>query len=291
MAIARRPDVIFTSYGDMLRVPGSDGDLFGVRARGGDVRVVYSPLDAVRLAQENPAREVVFFAIGFETTAPANATSVVQARRLGLRNFTILASQVCVPGAMRAILSSPGNRVEAFLAAGHVCTVMGWREYTPIAREHGVPIVVAGFEPLDIARGILMAVKQLEAGRAEVENAYERVVTEPGNPGAQAAVREVFRVGDRAWRGLGVIPGGGLHLRDEWSEFDAAQRFDVSRLKSVESPICIAGEILKGLRLPADCPAFGDPCTPDHPLGATMVSAEGTCNAYHRYGRGREEIE
>lgn len=290
MAIARRPEVIFTSYGDMLRVPGSDGDLFGVRARGGDVRVVYSPLDAVRIAQENPGRQVVFFAIGFETTAPANAMSVVEARRRGLANFSVLVSQVCVPGAMRAILSSPGNRVEAFLAAGHVCTVMGWHEYPSIAREHGVPIVVTGFEPLDIAHGLLMAVKQLEEGRAEVENAYERVVTEPGNPGAQEVVRRVFRVGDRAWRGLGVIPDGGLHLRDEWGEFDAARRFDVSHVRPQESPVCIAADVLKGQRVPTDCPAFGRPCTPDRPLGATMVSAEGACNAYHRYGRGRKDI-
>ena len=288
LAVAARPGVIFASYGDMLRVPGSSGDLFSVRAAGGDVRVVYSPLDAVALAQANPDREVVFLAIGFETTAPANAMSLVQARWLGLRNFSVLVSHVCVPGAMRAILSSPGNRVDAFLAAGHVCAVMGWREYPPLAREFGVPIVVTGFEPLDLARGLLGAVRQLEEGRAEVENAYPRVVTEAGNTGAQAVVREVFRLGDHAWRGIGVIPDSGLHLRDEWAEFDAARRFAVTDVKPVEPAVCLAGEILQGRRKPVDCPAFGAACTPDRPLGATMVSNEGACNAYHRYGRGRE---
>jgi hydrogenase expression/formation protein HypD len=287
LAIARRPGVIFTTFGDMLRVPGSDGDLFGVRAAGGDVRAVYSPLDAVRLAAACPDREVVFFAIGFETTAPANAASVAQARRLGLRNFSVLVSQVCVPAAMRALLAAPDNRVEAFLAAGHVCAVMGWREYPEIAREHRVPIVVTGFEPLDLARGILMTVRQLEEGRAEVENAYGRVVTEEGNSGAQAAVEAVFRRGDRAWRGIGVIPDSGLHLREEWAGFDAARRFGVTELKTAEPDVCIAGLILRGRRLPTDCPAFGAPCTPDRPLGATMVSGEGACNAYWRYGRER----
>ncbi len=287
LAIARRPGVIFASYGDMLRVPGTDGDLFGARAAGADVRVVYSPLDAVRLAAAHPERVVLFFAIGFETTAPANAMSVVQARRLGLRNYSVLVSQVCVPGAMRAILAAPDNRVEAFLAAGHVCAVMGWREYPPIAREHHVPIVVTGFEPLDLARGILMAVRQLEEGRAEVENAYPRAVTEAGNTAAQATVAQVFRLGDRAWRGIGVIPASGLHLREEWAEFDAARRFAVSGLRTAEPAVCIAGRILRGLSAPTDCPAFGAPCTPERPLGATMVSGEGACNAYWRYGRGR----
>ncbi len=289
LAIARRPGVIFASYGDMLRVPGSDADLFAVRAAGGDVRVVTSPLDAVAIARANPERQVVFFAIGFETTAPANAMSVVQARREGLRNFSVLVSQACVPGAMRAILAAPGNRVQAFLAAGHVCAVMGWREYEPIAREFRAPVVVTGFEPLDLARGLLLAVRQLEAGRAEVENAYPRAVSEEGNPRARAVVESVFCLGERAWRGIGVLPGSGLHLRDEWAEFDAARRFDVGHLRPVEPPVCIAGEILQGRRRPTDCPAFGDPCTPDRPLGATMVSPEGACHAYHRYGRGREE--
>ena len=287
LAIARRPEVVFATFGDMLRVPGSDGDLFGARAAGADVRVVYSPLDAVRLAAETPDRQVVFFAIGFETTAPANAMSVVQARRLGLRNYSVLVSQACVPGAMRAILAAPDNRVEAFLAAGHVCAVMGWREYPPIAREYGVPIVVTGFEPLDLARGILMAVRQLEEGRAEVENAYGRVVTEEGNTPAQAVVRAVFRLGDRAWRGIGVIRDSGLHLREEWADFDAARRFAVAGLRTAEPEACIAGRILRGRGVPTDCPAFGAPCTPDHPLGATMVSSEGACNAYWRYGRER----
>lgn len=288
-AIARLPGVIFASYGDMLRVPGSGADLFAVRAAGGDVRVVTSPLDAVAIARANPDRQVVFFAIGFETTAPANAMSVVQARREGLANFSVLVSQVCVPGAMRAILSAPGNRVQAFLAAGHVCAVMGWREYPPLAREFKVPIVVTGFEPLDLARGLLLAVKQLEEGRAGVENAYPRAVSEGGNAAARAVMDTVFRLGDHAWRGIGVIPESGLHLRDEWAEFDAARRFDVVGLRPVEPPVCIAGEILQGRRRPVDCPAFDAPCTPEHPLGATMVSHEGACNAYHRYGRRREE--
>jgi len=290
MAIARRPEVIFTSYGDMLRVPGSEADLFAVRAAGGDVRVVYSPLDAVEIARTNPDREVVFFAIGFETTAPANAMSVLMARRRALSNYSILVSQACVPGAMRTILSSPGNRVQAFLAAGHVCAVMGWREYVPIAAEYRVPIVVTGFEPLDLAHGILLAVRQLEAGRAEVENAYPRAVSERGNEGAQGVVREVFRSGDHAWRGIGIIPDSGLFLREEWRAYDAAVRFDVGHLQTAEPAICIAGEILQGRQRPTDCPAFGNPCTPDRPLGATMVSQEGACHAYHRYGRGREAI-
>ncbi len=285
MAVAARPEVIFTSFGDMLRVPGSRGDLFSVRARGGDVRVVYSPLDAVTIAQENPDREVVFFAIGFETTAPANAMSVVHARRLGLSNYSVLASHVCVPGAMRAILDSPRNRVQAFLAAGHVCAVMGYWEYHAIAARYRVPIVVTGFEPLDLVRGILGAVRQLREGRAEVENAYARVVTEAGNREAQALVNSVFEPADRAWRGIGVIPQSGLRLRDEFAAFDAESRFDVGELHSEESARCIAGEILQGHKRPIECPEFGVACTPENPLGATMVSSEGACAAYYRYGR------
>jgi hydrogenase expression/formation protein HypD len=284
-AIAARPEVIFASYGDMLRVPGSGRDLFAVRAAGGDVRVVYSPLDAVRLAQENPGRQVVFFAIGFETTAPANVMSVLQARALGLRNYSVLVSHVCVPPAMHAILGSPHNRVQGFLAAGHVCTVMGYHEYEPIAARYRVPIVVTGFEPLDLVQGIRLTVEQLESGRVEVENAYTRAVTREGNAAAQQVIGQVFEVCDRNWRGIGRIPASGWKLRPEYAEFDAELRFDVQALRSEESPLCIAGQILQGLRRPADCSAFGGPCTPEHPLGATMVSSEGACAAYYRYGR------
>ncbi len=286
LVIAARPDVIFTSYGDMLRVPGSGGDLFAVRASGGDVRVVYSPLDAVRLAQEHPDRQVVFFAIGFETTAPANVMSVLQAKALGLRNYSVLVSHVCVPPAMHAILGSPHSRVQAFLAAGHVCTVMGYWEYEAIARRYQVPIVVTGFEPLDLVQGIRQAVEQLENGRAEVENAYARVVTREGNPAAQQVIAQVLEVCDRNWRGIGRIPASGWKLRPEYADFDAELRFEVEGLRSEESPLCIAGQILQGLRQPGDCSAFGQACTPEHPLGATMVSSEGACAAYYRYGRG-----
>ena len=283
--IAARPNVIFTSYGDMLRVPGTGRDLFAVRAAGGDVRVVYSPLDAVKIAQANPDKEVVFFAIGFETTAPANAMSVVQARALGLKNYSVLVSHVCVPPAMHAILGSPHNRVQGFLAAGHVCAVMGYWEYPPIAAQYGVPIVVTGFEPLDVAQGILATVRQLEAGRHEVENAYGRAVTFEGNIPAQRVLEQVFEVRDRQWRGIGLIPASGWGLRAEYAEFDAERRWDVSDIHPQESPLCIAGQILQGLKKPHDCPAFGIQCTPESPLGATMVSSEGACAAYYRYGR------
>lgn len=285
LAIASRPDVILTSYGDMLRVPGSNRDLFSVRAGGGDVRVVYSPLDAVKIAKANPDRQVVFFAIGFETTAPANAMSVLQAQAMGLTNYSLLVSHVCVPPAIRAILGSPGCRVQGFLAAGHVCAVMGFWEYPPIAQEFRVPIVVTGFEPLDLAQGILMTVRQLEQGRAEVENAYSRVVSREGNRPAQEVITRVFEVKDRKWRGIGTIPNSGYGLRGEFSEFDAEARFNVEAIRSEESPLCIAGEILQGRRKPRDCAAFGKECVPEHPLGATMVSSEGVCAAYYRYGR------
>jgi hydrogenase expression/formation protein HypD len=283
LAIASRPDVIFTSYGDMLRVPGTRRDLFAVRAAGGDVRVVYSPLDAVKIAQKHPHRQVVFFAIGFETTAPANAMSVLQAQALGLDNFSILVSQVCVPPAMHAILSSPHNRVQGFLAAGHVCSVMGYWEYPPIAAQYGVPIAVTGFEPLDLAQGILSLVRLLEAGRAEVVNAYGRAVTLEGNRPAQAVIERVFAVRDRKWRGIGEIPNSGWGLRDEFAAFDAERRFALDEIHTAESPLCIAGEILQGLKKPHDCPAFGALCSPEQPLGATMVSSEGACAAYYRY--------
>lgn len=283
--IAARPNVIFTSYGDMLRVPGSNGDLFAVRAAGGDVRVVYSPLDAVKIAQANPDKEVVFFAIGFETTAPANAMSVLQARALGLTNYSVLVSHVCVPPAMHAILGSPLNRVQGFLAAGHVNAVMGYWEYPAIAERYHVPIVVTGFEPLDVATGILAVVRQLEEGRAEVENAYGRAVTLAGNTLAQQVIDQVFAVRDRQWRGVGLIPASGWGLRPEFADFDAETRFDVGEIRTQESPACIAGQILQGLKKPHDCPAFGVQCTPETPLGATMVSSEGACAAYYRYGR------
>lgn len=285
LAIASRPDVIFTSYGDMLRVPGTHRDLFAVRAAGADVRVVYSPLDAIKIAQANPDKEVVFFAIGFETTAPANAMSVLQARAMGVRNYSVLVSHVCVPPAMHAILGSPQNRVQGFLAAGHVSAVMGYWEYPPIAAQYRVPIVVTGFEPLDIVQGILATVRQLEAGTFEAENAYQRAVTFEGNIPAQKVINQVFEVRDRQWRGIGLIPASGWGLRSEFADFDAELRFAVSDIRSEESPLCIAGLILQGLKKPHDCAAFGKQCTPDSPLGATMVSSEGACAAYFRYGR------
>ncbi|MCZ7649076.1 MAG: hydrogenase formation protein HypD [Planctomycetota bacterium] len=285
LAIAARPEVTFCSFGDMLRVPGSRGDLFSVKAGGGDVRVVYSPLDAVTLARANPRRQVVFFAVGFETTAPANALAVRQAHALGLRNFSVLISQVLVPPAMEAILASPRNRVQAFLAPGHVCTVMGWEEYAPLAARYRAPIVVTGFEPLDILQGVLMAVRQLEEGRCEVENQYSRSVTQAGNAEAQRLLREVFQVVPRAWRGIGTLPRSGLGLRPPFDAYDAEARFEVAALRTEESTECISGQILQGLRKPADCPAFGTRCTPERPFGATMVSAEGACAAYYRYRR------
>jgi hydrogenase expression/formation protein HypD len=285
LAIAARPDVIFTSYGDMLRVPGSGRDLFSVRAAGGDVRVVYSPLDAVKIAQQNPDKQVVFFAIGFETTAPANVMSVMQAKQLGLPNYSILVSHVRVPPAMHAILGSPQNRVQGFLLAGHVCAVMGYWEYPPLAEKYGVPMAVTGFEPLDIAQGILTVVRALEDGRVEVENAYPRTVTFDGNKPAQQMIDKVFMECDRKWRGIGTIPMSGWRLRPDLDAFNAEKRFDVGAIRSEESPLCIAGQILQGLKKPHDCPAFGAQCTPEQPLGATMVSAEGACAAYYKYGR------
>lgn len=285
--LASRPDVIFASFGDMLRVPGSEKNLLQVRTRGGDVRIVYSPLDALALARDNPEKEVVFFAIGFETTAPANAMAVHRARELGLENFSVLVSHVTVPPAMTAILQSPDNRVQAFLAAGHVCTVMGWTEYEPIALHYGVPIVVTGFEPVDLLEGMLMAVRQLEDGRHEVQNQYVRSVRREGNLQAREVMGEVFQVVDRRWRGVGLIPSSGLGLREEFSRFDAARRFEIP-VRSVDEPEeCRAGEVLRGILKPNDCEAFGTSCTPEHPLGAPMVSSEGACAAYYNYGRYR----
>jgi len=272
-------------------VPGSYQDLFSVRAEGGQVRVVYSPLDAVRISQENPDKQVVFFAIGFETTAPANVMSILRARDLGLKNFSVLVSQVCVPPAMHAILGSPGNRIQAFLAAGHVCTVMGYWEYPPIAEKYHVPVVVTGFEPLDLANGILLAVRQLEKGQAEVQNAYTRAVTYEGNQAAQALIQRVYQPVDQKWRGIGTIPMSGWGLRPEYAEFDAERHFDLGDVHTQESPLCIAGQVLQGLKKPHQCPAFGKECTPQTPLGAPMVSTEGTCSAYFRYHRFPEQRE
>jgi hydrogenase expression/formation protein HypD len=285
LAIASQPGVIFTSYGDMLHVPGSSGDLFSVRASGADVRVVYSSLDAVKVAQENPDNQVVFFAIGFETTAPANAMSVIHAQNLGLNNFSLLISQVRVPPAMHTILGSTQNRVQGFLAAGHVCAVMGYWEYVPIAKKYHVPIVVTGFEPLDITQGILYLIRQLENGTYNAENAYSRVVSFDGNQPAQKIINQVFEDCDQTWRGIGTIPSSGWQLKREFMDFDASQHFDVQQIKPSESALCIAGQILQGLNKPFDCPAFSHHCTPENPLGATMVSSEGACSAYYRYGR------
>lgn len=287
IAIASQPEVIFTTFGDMLRVPGSSRDLFSIRAAGGDVRVVLSPLDAVTIAGENPERQVVFFAIGFETTAPNNILSVLKARELGLNNFSILVSQVRVPPAMHAILGSPANRVQAFLAAGHVCAVMGYHEYESIAVQYRAPIVVTGFEPLDLVQGILQSVRQLETGKFAVENAYTRVVTRAGNQVAQKLIRQVYEPCDMLWRGIGLIPMSGWQLRDEFYQYDANLRFHLESLHTHESEMCIAGQILQGLKKPPDCPVFAKECTPIHPLGATMVSSEGTCAAYYRYARDR----
>jgi len=283
LAIAARPDVIFCSYGDMLRVPGSGRDLFSVKAAGGQVRVVYSPLDAVEIAKQNPDKQVVFFAIGFETTAPANVMSVIAARSMGLKNFSILVSHVRVPPAMHAILGSPSNHVQGFLLAGHVCAVMGYHEYPSLAEKYRVPMAVTGFEPLDLAQGILYTVRMLEQGRVAVENAYARTVTFEGNVPAQKTIHEVFEDCDRTWRGIGTIPMSGWRLRPEFAAFDAEQRFDVGDIQTKESPLCIAGQILQGLKKPHDCAAFGKECTPEHPLGATMVSSEGACAAYFKY--------
>jgi len=285
LAIAAKPGVIFCSFGDMLRVPGSRDNLFAVKAAGGDVRVVYSPLDAVKLAHAHPDREVVFLAIGFETTAPANAMAVKLARQQGLKNFTTLVSHVLVPPAIEAIMRSPGNRVNAFLAAGHVCSVMGTWQYPPLAQRFHVPIVVTGFEPLDLLEGIRRTVLQLEQGRHELENAYARVVTERGNEPAQAVLAEVFEPVDRAWRGIGVIPASGWRLADAYRDFDAEIRFGVTDVTAVESPLCRSGEVLRGTLKPNQCPAFGKECTPRTPLGATMVSSEGACAAYYHFGR------
>jgi hydrogenase expression/formation protein HypD len=289
-ALARLPGVIFTSFGDMLRVPGSRTDLLRLKSEGADVRIVYAPIDAVRIAQDNPDRAVVFFAIGFETTAPANALAVTRARALGVMNFSMLVSHVLVPPAITAVLQSPGNRVQGFLGPGHVCTVMGYREYEAIARHYRVPVVITGFEPIDLLDGVLRTVTQLERGEARVENQYSRVVGRTGNGAAQRLLWSAFEVCDRKWRGIGTIPKSGLRLRWELRDHDAEKRFDVGTLETHEPVECISGQILRGLKKPHDCPAFGARCTPASPLGATMVSAEGACAAYYAYGRHREAV-
>jgi len=283
--IARRPETILASFGDMLRVPGSDCDLLSAKSGGADVRMMYSPLDAVALAQRNPDRSVVFFAVGFETTAPANAMAVRRARDLGLTNFFLLSSHVLVPPAMEAILSDEGNLVQGFLAAGHVCTVMGYEEYEPLAERFRIPITVTGFEPLDLLHGIYLTVKALEEGRFGVENQYKRVVQREGNRPARALLDEVFTVCDRAWRGFGVIPASGFGLAPDFKAFDAAIRFPLAGEPAPECAECIAGEVLRGRQKPHECPAFGTRCTPEKPLGAPMVSSEGACAAYYAYAR------
>ena len=285
LEIAAKPNIIFTSFGDMLRVPGSTTDLLSVKAKGGDVRIVYSPLDAVKLAEQNPAKEVVFFGVGFETTAPATAMAVYQAAQKGLKNFSMLVSHVLVPPAIEALMSSPSCRVQAFLAAGHVCTVMGYEEYFPLVKKHRVPIVVTGFEPLDILHGILMVVQQLESGRAEVGNQYSRSVRREGNQPAQDLIRKVFQVVPRKWRGVGEIPQSGLGLAGAYAAFDAEKKYGRADRHVDEPAECKSGLILQGLLKPRECSAFGAKCTPEHPLGATMVSSEGACAAYYRYRR------
>ncbi|MDQ2926024.1 MAG: hydrogenase formation protein HypD [Acidobacteriota bacterium] len=290
-AIAKKPGVIFCSFGDMLRVPGSDGDLFTIKSLGGDVRIVYSPLDCLKIARSNPDKQVVFFAIGFETTAPANAMLAWRAQAEGVKNVSLLVSHVLVPPAIAAILQSPLNRVQGFLGPGHVCAVMGYREYEPLSARFKVPIVITGFEPLDILQGTLMTVRQLEAGRAVVENEYSRILDREGNTTAQKLVANVFEIGDRKWRGIGTIPKSGYKLRWEFKEHDAEKLFDVKEIDTKEPEACISGQILRGIKKPHDCAAFGTICTPQRPLGATMVSAEGACAAYYAYGRHLERLK
>jgi hydrogenase expression/formation protein HypD len=285
IAIASKPNVIFTSFGDMLRVPGSKKDLFQVKSEGGDVRIVYSPLESLKIARNNPDKEVVFFAVGFETTAPGNAMAIYQAHREELTNFSELVSHVLVPPAMEALLSSSTNRVQAYLAAGHVCAIMGWWEYEPIAKKYKVPIIPTGFEPIDVLEGILLAVKQLEKGKYEVENQYLRAVKREGNQPAQHVVNQVFEVGDRKWRGIGEIPQSGLKIREKFLVYDSEKKFSVGDIITNESELCISGIVLQGLKKPYECSAFGKECTPSNPLGATMVSSEGACAAYYKYQR------
>ncbi len=289
--LASKPNVILCSFGDMLRVPGSTRSLLEAKASGGDVRIVYSPLEAVKLARENPDKEVVFFAVGFETTAPANALSLVQAEKEGITNYSILASHVLVPPAMEAILSDPESRIDAFLAAGHVCTIMGMNEYDPIVEKYRVPVVVTGFEPVDLLQGIVMAVQQLERGEARLENQYARVVTRTGNAMAQQVMKEVFDVSDRAWRGIGTIPQSGLEVSHRYAAYNARNKFNLVDTEVKENPDCISGAIMKGMKKPFECPMFGTRCKPEHPLGAPMVSSEGACAAYYHYSRMPQQEE
>jgi len=290
IAIALREDVIMTSFGDMMRVPGSELDLLSVKAKGGNVKMVYSPLNAVNIAEQNPDKKVVFFGVGFETTAPANAMSVTEAEKRGLKNYSLLCSHVLVPPAIDALLSSPLNKIQGVLAAGHVCTVMGYEEYLPLAEKFKTPIVVTGFEPVDLLQGIYMTIKQLEENRCEVENQYSRVVVKEGNTAAKNLLLDVFEVTDRKWRGIGEIPKSGWKLRDKYSDYDAEKIFDVGSIEVSESPLCIAGEILQGIKKPTECSAFGNECTPEHPLGAPMVSTEGACAAYFHYRKIKREV-
>ena len=283
IAIAQKKDVIFCSFGDMVRVPGSKHDLLSVKAMGGDLRIVYSPLDAVTIAKKNPDKKVVFFAIGFETTAPANAMSVYQAKAQGVNNYSILVSHVLVPPAIDAILSSPDNQIDGFLAAGHVCTIMGYEDYEPLAKKYKVPIIATGFEPVDILKGIFMCIKQLEEGRYEVENGYTRLVKREGNKPAQDLINKIFKVVPRKWRGIGEIPQSGLDLTDEYSNYDAEKIFQLGNVKTEEPKECISGLVLQGIKKPNECSAFGKACIPEHALGAPMVSSEGACAAYYRY--------
>lgn len=285
LEISANPNVIFTSFGDMLRVPGSEKDLFKVKSEGGDIRIVYSPLEALKIARENPDKEVVFFAVGFETTAPGNAMAIHQAAREGLTNFSELVSHVLVPPAMEALLSSPANRVQGYLAAGHVCSIMGWQEYEPIAEKYKTPIVPTGFEPMDILLGILSVILQLEKGEYHVDNQYARVVKREGNTDAQKIMYEVYNICDRKWRGIGNIPASGMCINEKYSVYDAGKKFGVHHIQTNEPEDCISGLILQGLKKPHECSAFGKNCTPQHPLGATMVSSEGACAAYYRYQR------
>ncbi len=283
IVIASHPEVIFCSFGDMLRVPGTAQDLLSIKATGGDIRIVYSPVDCLKIAQENPNKQVVFFGVGFETTAPATAMAVYQAAQQNIPNFSMLVSHVLVPPAMEAILSAPNRKVQGFLAAGHVCTIMGYTEYEAIAPKYQVPIIVTGFEPVDILQGIYLCIKQLESGQAQVENQYSRSVRKDGNQPAQNILKEVFEIVPRQWRGIGEIAQSGLNLKPKYAQFNAENRFDLTGIQSEESPDCMSGLILQGVKKPHDCQAFGKRCTPEHPLGAPMVSSEGACAAYYRY--------
>ncbi|MBM4170425.1 MAG: hydrogenase formation protein HypD [Ignavibacteria bacterium] len=285
IALAEQSDIILTSFGDMLRVPGSKSDLLNVKAQGGDVRMIYSTLDAIKIAEENQNKEVVFFGVGFETTAPANAMAVYEAQRRNLKNFSVLCSHVLVPPAIEALLSSSEVSIQGFLAAGHVCTVMGYEQYIPLAEKYKIPIVITGFEPVDILNGVLLSVIQLESGKYEVENQYKRVVTKEGNVQAKKLLDEIFEVTDRKWRGIGTIPNSGYKLRDRYSAFDAELKFNLKNIEVEESKICIAGKVLQGLKKPFECSAFGKECSPEHPLGAPMVSTEGACAAYFHYSK------